>query len=192
MKWANSRPAGARPMSQPLHCPVLVVDSDAIVGRVLHTGAHPNGERIWLARVDLGNGKPVQIVFGGRYKVRPAELVPVAPPGARVTALNGLTVPRTKKMRNRKYRGERSHGMLCSLDELGWTVGGPDEVAILCGLRPGDSLDCIATHLRSDHVVRPRPLQQARAKPLVLDRITQYRFPSRSDSHEVGRSAAKD
>jgi len=155
---------------------VLVVDSGAIVGRVLRTGAHPNGKRIWLACVDLGNGEPVQIVFGGEYEVRPAELVPVAPPGARVTALNGLTVPRTKKMRKRKYRGERSHGMLCSLDELGWTVDGPDEVAVLRGLEPGDSLDGIPPMRRFNHVVQPRPQRLARADTVVLDRITEWRF----------------
>jgi len=66
--------------------------------------------------------------------------------------------------------------MLCSLDELGWTVEGPDEVAILRWLAPGDSLDGIPTTLRFDHVVRPQPLRQARADTLVLDMITEHRL----------------
>jgi hypothetical protein len=44
--------------------------------------------------------------------------------------------------------------MLCSLDELGWAQGGPDEVAILHGLNPGDSLDNIPAECRADIVVR--------------------------------------
>ena len=165
----------AQPIESPCRTRVIVT-TGAVVGRVIAVSPHPAAVRIWLAEVDLGDGLPVQIVFGGQYKVEPRELVPVAPPGARVTALNGLAVPRVKKMRNRRFRGQRSHGMLCSLEELGWTVEGPDEVAILRGLEPGDSLDSIPTRLRFDHVVRPLPLQQARAGTIVLDRITKYRF----------------
>lgn len=97
---------------------------------------HPNGDRIWLADVDLGRGDPVQIVFGGiQLVVQPESLVPVAPPGSR---LNGV------KMRRRRYRGETSHGMLCSLAELGWDPTVTDQVATLVasvGLQPGSSLD---------------------------------------------------
>ena len=34
--------------------------------------------------------------------------------------------------------------MLCSLAELGWNEDGPDEVALLCNVTPGDSLDKVA------------------------------------------------
>jgi tRNA-binding EMAP/Myf-like protein len=134
----------------------VIITAGAVVGCVSGVDDHPDGQRIWLAKVDLGSGALVQIVFGGRYKVRPGELVPVAPPGARgmVLPTGSLSVPRYKKMRNRRYRGQRSHGMLCSLDELGWAQGGPDEVAILHGLNPGDSLDNIRTECRADIVVR--------------------------------------
>jgi len=156
--------------------PSVIVTAGAVVGQVVLVNPHPNAVRISLAFVDLGDGLPVQIVFGGQYLVKQRELVPVAPPGARVTTLNGLEVPRTKKMRNRRYRGQRSHGMLCSLDELGWTVDGPDEVAVLRRLKPGDSLDGIPTRRRFDHVVQPRTLWQAQAETVVLDRITEWRF----------------
>jgi hypothetical protein len=43
--------------------------------------------------------------------------------------------------------------MLCSLDELGWIRGGPDEVAVLCDLAPGDSLDDLPVHRRAAVVV---------------------------------------
>jgi hypothetical protein len=51
-------------------------------------------------------------------------------------------------MRARNYRGERSHGMLCSLNELGWARGGPNEVAVLRDLRPGFVLDELDPELR--------------------------------------------
>jgi phenylalanyl-tRNA synthetase beta chain len=95
---------------------------------------HPNAEHIWLAFVDLGNGAPVQIVFGGQRKVSEDDLVPVAPPGSRLS-------PEAKKMRRRRYRGESSHGMLCSLAELGWAPESDEEVALLRDVTPGESLD---------------------------------------------------
>lgn len=40
--------------------------------------------------------------------------------------------------------------MLCSFAELGWLVGGPDEVAVLHGLRPGYCLDDLAIEQRAE------------------------------------------
>jgi tRNA-binding EMAP/Myf-like protein len=107
----------------------------AIVGHVIEVKAHPQGDRIWLALVDLGRDLKVQIVWGGEQIVKAGHLVPVAPPGARVHG---------KKMRRRNYRGQPSFGMLCSLAELGWDPDITDRVALLnpsTGLQPGDSLD---------------------------------------------------
>jgi tRNA-binding EMAP/Myf-like protein len=153
---------------------VLVVHTGATVGRVLHVNDHPNGQKIWLARVDLGDGSsPVQIVFGGQYKVRPGELVPVARPGLRAVLLDRKAGPRTRKMRRRNYRGESSHGMFCSLDELGWFVGGPDEVVILQGLKPGFALDGIPPHRRALHVRRPTCLLEFEtANTVTMDVIS--------------------
>jgi tRNA-binding EMAP/Myf-like protein len=118
---------------RPDYCALLVTITGVVVGRVREVRPHPNAERIRLAAVDLGDGgPPLQIVFGGPPVVAVGDLVPVAPPGARLPK---------GKMRRRRYRGQVSHGMLCSLDELAWTVGGPDEVVRLRGVAPGDSLD---------------------------------------------------
>jgi tRNA-binding EMAP/Myf-like protein len=133
---------------------VAVITSGAVVGRVVKVVDHPGAQRIRLAYVDLGDGGgPVQIVFGGPPVVKPENLVAVAPPGARVA--NARTV---KKMRRRRYRGESSHGMLCSLDELGWAVGAPDEVAILRNVRAGDSLDGLSLRRRASIIESPRPM----------------------------------
>ena len=141
----------------------MIITRGAVVGRVLEVNDHPHADRIWLAVVDLGVGPMTQIVFGGQYKVKSGDLVPVALPGARtVVRLPGqLSVLRVKKIRRRRYRGEQSNGMLCSLDELGWLVGGPDEVAVLRGLLPGESLDNITRDRRARVVVRPWRLADA-------------------------------
>lgn len=93
------------------------------MGQAVNVRAHPRGELLWLTDVDLGNGSPpVQIVFGGDRLVTAGDYVPVAPPGAHVTVRYPDLTVRVKKMRARNYRGERSHGMLCSLDE--WAGSG--------------------------------------------------------------------
>ncbi|HEV7649967.1 MAG TPA: hypothetical protein VGP26_17605 [Actinophytocola sp.] len=110
--------------------------------------------------MDLGADPDlIQIVFGGMYKVLPGELVAVAPPGLEAFALDGGTGPRRKKVRRRRYDGQLSQGMFCSLDELGWCRGGPDEVAILRGLKPGMCLDTIPPYRRANHVSRPQCFQ---------------------------------
>ncbi|WP_407779565.1 hypothetical protein [Actinophytocola sp.] len=96
---------------------------------------------------------PHQIVFGGDSKLDGGELVAVAPPGSWAITWHPVLGSRRKKMRARNYRGQRSHGMLCSLDELGWLRNGPNEVAILCDLTLGDSLDDLPTGRRSEIVV---------------------------------------
>ena len=94
----------------------------------------------------LGPGDAtVQIVFGGLGKVvQPGCLVPVAPPGSR---LPDPGKPNGRKMRRRTYRGETSHGMLCSLAELGWDPTVTNQVAIFreAPMEPGDSLDDIGS-----------------------------------------------
>lgn len=122
----------------------------ALVGGILTVRPHPRGKHIWLADVDVGNDdRPVQIVFGGDRRLEGSELVPVAPPGS-VSIRDSCTGKRQKKIRVRRYRGEPSHGMLCSLDELGWIRDGPNEVAILRNVTLGQSLDNLPIHRRSE------------------------------------------
>jgi tRNA-binding EMAP/Myf-like protein len=152
---------------------VIVGIIGACVGKVLKVCTHPKGTRIWLTSVDLGDGAdPLQIVFGGKLKLNGGELVAVAPPGSRaVVQTPGLTEQRVKKMRVRRYRGERSHGMLCSLDELGWVRGGPDEVAILCGLEPGFELDSLSPSERPQ-VVKGWEWAKSRKKEALAEELS--------------------
>jgi tRNA-binding EMAP/Myf-like protein len=107
------------------------------VGRIIKIRPHPYGDRIWLADVDIGQDHQPQIVWGGLPLLYEGDLVPVAPPGC--------WLPQGK-MRRRRYRGELSEGMLCSLAELGWDLSVTDRVALLEkreGLTPGKSLDSL-------------------------------------------------
>lgn len=105
-----------------------------VVARILEVRPHPNAQKIRLAVIDIGDGAKHQVVFGGYLELVPGDLVPAAPPRA--------WVPFKGKMRRRNYRGQSSYGMLCSSDELGWTMDGIDEVALLVPtLEVGRSLD---------------------------------------------------
>lgn len=114
---------------------VIIRVLGAVVGEIVQLRSHPNADRIWLAHVRTSrHGLAEQIVFGGTRKLRRKDLVAVAPPG---TWIFESHKDRPRRLRARNYRGQRSNGMLCSLNELGWARGGPDEVAILQDLRPG-------------------------------------------------------
>lgn len=109
-----------------------IVTSGAIVARIVEVWPHPQADRLWVADIDCGSGWLRRVVHGGTRELQPGDLVAYAPPGARLST--------GKSMRARTYRGRRSEGMLCSTTELGWTVDGPDEVAVLrSGLSPGGS-----------------------------------------------------
>lgn len=85
-----------------------------IVGKVLTCVQHPNADRLKLTTVDLGDGKPVQIVCGAP-NVDAGQKVPVATVGTVLYDDKGE--PFTIK--KGKIRGEESHGMICAEDELG-------------------------------------------------------------------------
>jgi tRNA-binding EMAP/Myf-like protein len=105
------------------------------VGRIVKVRPHPYGDLIWLADLEIGRDYQPQVVWGGVPILHEGDLVPVAPPGSRIPQA---------KMRRRRYRGEVSEGMLCSLAELGWDLSVTDRVALLdqcSGLVPGESLD---------------------------------------------------
>ncbi len=91
-----------------------------VVGHVLAVDRHPNADRLTLCRVDLGNGKPVQIVCGAP-NVAAGQKAPVATVGTTLM-LPSRDNPGEKvavKLKKAKIRGEVSMGMICAEDELG-------------------------------------------------------------------------
>lgn len=146
----SSTPPWQPALATSIVAPVIIRTLGAVAGEVVQIKPHPNAQKVWLSYVRVDDSQEVvQIVFGGIRSLFPGDLVPVALPGARVIVA-GRHKP--KKMRNRCYRGERSHGMLCSLRELGWVDACVDEVAVLLNLRPGQRLDDIDETARPTHV----------------------------------------
>lgn len=96
--------------------------------RVLEVRDHPRSEKLCIARIQHGAGE-IELVVGVR-NMAPGDLVPWAPPGARVPVL-------PEPLGQREIRGVVSSGMLCSPRELAisqdhggilvlddsWTVG---------------------------------------------------------------------
>ncbi|MDG1403866.1 phenylalanine--tRNA ligase subunit beta [Polaribacter sp.] len=85
-----------------------------VVGKVLTCIQHPNADRLKITTVDLGDGKPVQIVCGAP-NVAAGQKVPVATIGAVLYDEKGEGF----KIKKGKIRGEESNGMICAEDELG-------------------------------------------------------------------------
>jgi len=79
--------------------------SGVIVARVIEVRDHPNSDRLCLARVQTGSGE-LEVVVGVR-NMGPGDLVPLAPPGARVPLL-------PEPLGAREIRGVMSNGMLCA------------------------------------------------------------------------------
>jgi phenylalanyl-tRNA synthetase beta chain len=80
-----------------------------VVARVVDVADHPDSDKLCVARVHDGTGEHVVVV--GVRNMRAGDLVPWAPPGARVPVLPDPLEART-------LRGVVSNGMLCSPREL--------------------------------------------------------------------------
>lgn len=81
-----------------------------VVGHVLECKQHPNADKLRVCRVDLGEGEPVQIVCGAPNVAQGQKVV---------VAKVGAVLPGNFKIKKAKLRGEESHGMICSAQELG-------------------------------------------------------------------------
>lgn len=82
-----------------------------VVGRVLARQAHPQADKLSVCPVDVGQPDPLTIVCGAA-NVCAEALVPVALVGTYLPCIDLKIVPAQK-------RGVDSHGMICSLAELG-------------------------------------------------------------------------
>ncbi|EMJ9044006.1 TPA: phenylalanine--tRNA ligase subunit beta [Staphylococcus aureus] len=80
------------------------------VGFVKSKEKHPDADKLNVCQVDIGEDEPVQIVCGAP-NVDAGQYVIVAKVGGRL--------PGGIKIKRAKLRGERSEGMICSLQEIG-------------------------------------------------------------------------
>ena len=81
-----------------------------VVGYVQSKKKHPDADKLNICQVDIGEEEPVQIVCGAP-NVDAGQHVIVAKVGGRL--------PGGIKIKRAKLRGERSEGMICSLQEIG-------------------------------------------------------------------------
>ena len=83
-----------------------------IVGEVIECIPHPNSDHLSICQVNIGEEELLQIVCGAPNVKKEMKVI-VALPGSRITG--------NQKIKKGKIRGEVSHGMLCSLEELGYS-----------------------------------------------------------------------
>ena len=113
---------------------------NVVVGRVVSITRHTNSDHMWVCQIDVGAGKPVQIVTGAQ-NVHEGDLVPVAQ--------HNSWLPGGVHITKGKLRGEVSNGMLCSLKELGLTLNDfpyaiEDGIWILQeDCKPGDDINTV-------------------------------------------------
>ncbi len=81
-----------------------------VVGFVKSKEKHPDADKLNVCQVDIGEDEPVLIVCGAP-NVDAGQYVIVAKVGGRL--------PGGIKIKRAKLRGERSEGMICSLQEIG-------------------------------------------------------------------------
>ncbi len=83
---------------------------DVVVGQIIAKERHPEADKLWVTKVEVGGSEPLTIVCGAQ-NFEAGDKVPVALVGA--TLPNGMTIKRAK------LRGVASEGMNCSPAELG-------------------------------------------------------------------------
>lgn len=84
---------------------------DVVMGRILAIASHPEAEGMYVCQVDLGDSSPRQIVCGSEHPLECGWHVPVALPGT--------TLPSGLAIKEAKFRGQLSQGMICLDRELG-------------------------------------------------------------------------
>ena len=92
---------------------------DIVGGEVLTCEPHPNSDHLHICTVNVGKDEPLQIVCGAP-NVAAGQKVPVVLEGGRVAGgRDGDKTVGGIEIKAGKLRGVESHGMICSIEELG-------------------------------------------------------------------------
>ncbi len=97
----------------------LDADLDKIViGQIEKIEGHPNADKLIVCQVNIGS-EVIQIVTGAP-NVKEGDKIPVVLPGGKVAGNHdGKMTAGGIKIKSGKLRGIESHGMMCSIEELG-------------------------------------------------------------------------
>ncbi|MEY8441271.1 phenylalanine--tRNA ligase subunit beta [Lactobacillaceae bacterium 24-114] len=83
-----------------------------VVGEIESCEPHPDSDHLHVCQVNVGEEEPIQIVCGA----------PNVAVGQKViVALNGARIADNQKIKRGKLRGVESNGMLCALQEIGFS-----------------------------------------------------------------------
>lgn len=90
-----------------------------VVGQIKKIERHPDADKLIICQVDIG-GETIQIVTGAP-NVKEGDKVPVVLDGGKVAGgHDGGPLPEDGiRIKSGKLRGVESHGMMCSIEELG-------------------------------------------------------------------------
>lgn len=83
--------------------------SKVVAGKIIAKDLHPNADKLYLCKVDIGGNDILQIITGAD-NINKGDIIPVALPGAEL--------PGNKKIEATNLRGLTSQGMMCSPQEL--------------------------------------------------------------------------
>lgn len=83
-----------------------------VVGKTLAVVDHPDSDHLHVCQVDVGENEPIQIVCGAPNIAADQKVI---------VALHGARISGNAKIKKGKIRGQVSNGMICSLEELGYT-----------------------------------------------------------------------
>jgi len=136
--------------------------TNVVVGRIDKILPHPNADKLVITQIDIGEAEHKQIVTGAT-NLTEGDYIPVA--------LHGAQLAGGSVIKKGKIRGEASDGMLCSIEELGYTRADYPEA-------PEDGIYIFG---------EPQPLG-ADARPILglLDTVLEFELTSnRPDCYSV-------
>ncbi|MFQ5507661.1 MAG: YtpR family tRNA-binding protein, partial [Planctomycetota bacterium] len=101
------------------------------MGRVTSCERHPHADKLFVTKVDGGDGDPLSIVCGAN-NVAAGQKIALAKIGVRLA--DGT------KIKKSKIRGQVSRGMICSERELGLSSEHEGILVLDTEMRPGEFL----------------------------------------------------
>src|SRR5437773_9325013 len=107
------------------------LDPRIVAGRLAAVEPHPDADRLRVCRVDVG-GPAALVAVSGAPGLAAGQLVPMAPPGARL--------PDGREAQAVRIRGVESAGVLCSEAELGLGEDASQVLVLPSDAAPGTPL----------------------------------------------------